>query len=413
MKAAILTVGDEILIGQVTDTNATYMAAALNEEGIEIVEHLSVADSRDGIKDGLDRALAHADLVLMTGGLGPTKDDITKQVLAEYFETELVFHQESWERLTRLYQRFGREPGPSHRLQCELPEDATILTNRRGTAPGMWLEQEGKVVVSMPGIPYEMQYLVDHEVVPRIREQRLDAERLRSVTILTAGEGESTIAERIASIEDNLPPHMSLAYLPNLGTVRLRLSARGADESTLQADLDEYRGRVEAVIGDLVYGYGREDLALAVARRLQERGQTLVVAESCSGGSIASMIVGHPGSSQHFLGGVVAYANELKTALLGVPADTIAAHGAVSQATVSAMAEGARQRFEADYAIATSGIAGPDGGTEEKPVGTIWVAVAGPQGTTTKLLRAGKDRRRNITFTVLQALNLLRLELDK
>lgn len=342
MKAAILTVGDEILIGQVTDTNATYMAAALNEEGIEIVEHLSVADSRDGIKDGLDRALAHADLVLMTGGLGPTKDDITKQVLAEYFETELVFHQESWERLTRLYQRFGREPGPSHRLQCELPEDATILTNRRGTAPGMWLEQEGKVVVSMPGIPYEMQYLVDHEVVPRIREQRLDAERLRSVTILTAGEGESTIAERIASIEDNLPPHMSLAYLPNLGTVRLRLSARGADESTLQADLDEYRGRVEAVIGDLVYGYGREDLALAVARRLQERGQTLVVAESCSGGSIASMIVGHPGSSQHFLGGVVAYANELKTDLLGVPADTIAAHGAVSQATVSAMAEGAR-----------------------------------------------------------------------
>ena len=411
MQATILTVGDEILIGQVTDTNATYMAAALSEEGITVVEHLSVSDSRAAILSGLERATSNGTLVLMTGGLGPTKDDITKKVLAEFFHTDLRFHEETWERLTKLYRRFGREPGPSHREQCLLPVDALILTNKRGTAPGMWFEQDGKIVVSMPGVPYEMRYLIDNEVLPRLQDGRIDEQRLRSVTLLTAGEGESTIAERIASVEDSLPEHMSLAYLPNLGTVRLRLSTRGTDERLMRGELDIYRKRIEAILGDLVFGYGRDNLATVVARRMQEAGLTLATAESCTGGALASMITREPGSSGHFQGSVVAYDNRLKTAQLGVSEATLEQHGAVSEATVRAMAEGARERLGTDWAVATSGIAGPGGGTEEKPVGTIWIAVAGPSGTEAKLLRAGKDRVRNITYTCLQALNFLRLKL--
>ncbi len=413
MTAYILTIGDEILIGQVTDTNATYMANALNDEGYDVIEHLSVADTRAGIRDGLDRALAVADVVLMTGGLGPTKDDITKKVLAEYVGTELVFHEDSWERLVKIYARFGKEAGKHHRVQCFLPATATVLTNERGTAPGMWLEHEGKILVSMPGVPYEMRYLVKNEVVPRLVAGNTDATRQRSLTILTAGEGESTIAEMIEAEEDSLPAHMSLAYLPNLGTVRLRLTTRGTDEAAMQAELTDYKDRIEAIIGYTVYGYGKEDLALAVQRRMQEKNLTLATAESCTGGSIAGMITGHPGSSGHFLGGIVAYDNAVKQNLLNVPAEILEAHGAVSQPVVEAMAEGARKALHTDYAIATSGVAGPGGGTEAKPVGTIWIAVAGPDGVKSRLLNAGKDRKRNVTYTMHQALESLRRTLDR
>ena len=412
MKAYILTIGDEILIGQVTDTNATHMAGALNEEGYEVVEHLSVADTAAGIRAGLDRALAAADCVLITGGLGPTKDDITKKVLAEYVGTELVFHEETWERLQKIYRKFGREAQPMHRVQCELPASATVLPNKRGTAPGMWLEHAGKVIVSMPGVPYEMRYLVEAEVIPRLRDRNQDGHRQRSLTILTAGAGESTIAEAIEAVEDSLPANLSLAYLPNLGTVRLRLTTRGNDENVMQAELRAWRDKIEAIVGDLVYGYGKEDLALAVQRMMQEHQLTLATAESCTGGTIAAMITGHPGSSGHYLGSVVAYDNAVKENLLGVPARTLAEHGAVSEATVRAMAEGIRTRLGTDFGLATSGVAGPGGGTEAKPVGTIWIAVAGPDGTEAQLLSAGKDRRRNIQYTVHQALNLLRKKLS-
>lgn len=412
MKACILTIGDEILIGQVTDTNATYMANALNDEGFDIVQHLSVADTRDGIRHGLDQALALADVVLMTGGLGPTKDDITKKVLAEYVGTELVFHEESWERLQKIYRGFGREAGKHHRVQCELPASATVLTNERGTAPGMWLEHNGKILVSMPGVPYEMRYLVDNEVVPRLRAGNLDAQRQRSLTILTAGAGESTIAEAIETIEDALPDHVGLAYLPDLGTVRLRLTTRGTDEAVMQAELTEYQRQIEAVVGDLVYGYGKENLALALGRRLLAAGKTMVTAESCTGGSVAAALTANAGSSAYFLGGIVSYSNEIKQSQLGVQAQTLADHGAVSEQTVLEMAAGARARLGADYAIATSGIAGPGGGTETKPVGTIWIAIAGPGGAKARLLSSGKDRQRNITYTVHQALDMLRRELD-
>jgi nicotinamide-nucleotide amidase len=412
MKAYILTIGDEILIGQVTDTNATFMAEALNVEGFETVEHLSVADTRDGIRDGLDRALAVADVVLMTGGLGPTKDDITKKVLAEYVGTELVFHQETWERLAKLYARFGGEAGPQHRVQCDLPAAATVIANKVGTAPGMWLEHEGKIIVSMPGVPYEMQYLVENEVIPRLVAGNVSQNRQRSLTILTAGIGESTLAETIEEVEDALPHHVSLAYLPNLGTVRLRLTTRGTDEAAMQAELKKYKEEIEAIIGEYVYGYGKEDLSLAVQRRMQKKHLTLSTAESCTGGAIAGMITGHPGSSGHFRGSVVAYDNEVKNILLGVPEELFVQHGAVSKQVVEAMAKNVRLALKTDYSIATSGVAGPGGGTEEKPVGTIWIAVAGPDGVRSRLLSSGKDRKRNITFTVYQALNMLRLQLD-
>ncbi|WP_116127670.1 competence/damage-inducible protein A [Lewinella sp. IMCC34183] len=411
MRATILTIGDEILIGQITDTNATYMAAALSEEGIEVVEHLSVSDSRIGIMGGLDRALQQSDIVLMSGGLGPTRDDITKQVLADYFGAELRLHNPTWKRLQQIYARHGRQATEAHRQQCRLPTGAKVMTNEHGTAPGLWMEKEDQVVVSMPGVPHEMMYLMDKEVIRRIRNQHYDADLLRSVTLLTAGAGESTIAEALEKVEDALPENMSLAYLPNLGTVRLRLSARGQDEALLQSQLDEYRTHIEGALGDLVYGYGTDDLALVVAQHLRDRGQTLVTAESCTGGMLGEMITSHSGASAHYLGGVVAYSNALKVSLLGVPTETIEAHGAVSEETVTAMAEGARERLGADYALATSGVAGPTGGTPDKPVGTVWIALATPTGTRTKLLRSGKDRSRNITYSSLQALNLLRLEL--
>ena len=412
MKAYILTIGDEILIGQVTDTNATYMAAALAAEGYQIIEHLSVADSREGIMYGLDRATEAADVVLITGGLGPTKDDITKKVLADYFDTELVFHEATYERLTQLYRRFGREPGEAHREQCMLPDSANVLTNKRGTAPGMWLEDNGKVVVSMPGVPYEMRYLMENEVLPRLREQFDTDDKTRSITILTAGAGESDIAERIAAVEDSMPEHISLAYLPNLGTVRLRITTRGEDEDRMQAELTDNREQIESIIGDLVYGYGTESLAEAIGRRLVERSATVVTAESCTGGTMASLFTANSGSSAYFLGGAVTYSNPLKKTLAGVKMATIRKHGAVSKQVVQEMAEGARKKMDADYAIAASGVAGPSGGSEDKPVGTIWLAVAGPEGTHTQLLRAGKDRKRNIMYTSLRGMNMLRRLLD-
>lgn len=413
MRAYILTIGDEILIGQVTDTNATFMAEALNVEGYEIVEHLSVADTREGIRNGLDRALAVADVVLMTGGLGPTKDDITKKVLAEYVGTELGFHQETWDRLVKLYARFGREAGPHHRVQCDLPVVATVITNKVGTAPGMWLEHEGKIIVSMPGVPYEMNYLVEQEVIPRLVAGNVSQNRQRSLTILTAGAGESTLAEAIEQAEDALPKHVSLAYLPNLGTVRLRLTTRGVDEVVMQAELKKHKEEIEATIGEYVYGYGKEDLALAVQHRMQKSNLTLSTAESCTGGAIANMITCHPGSSGHFRGSVIAYDNEVKSMLLGVPKELLVQHGAVSKQVVEAMAKNVRLALKTDYSVATSGVAGPGGGTEEKPVGTIWIAVAGPDGVRSRLLSSGKDRMRNITYTVHQALDMLRRRLDE
>lgn len=410
MKAYILTIGDEILIGQVTDTNATYMATALSAEGIDVVEHLSVSDTAPAILSALDRALAAADLVLITGGLGPTKDDITKSVLANYFNTELVFHEPSWERLQAFIRKFGREPSESHKVQCYMPATAEILTNARGTAPGMLLRQGDKTLVSMPGVPYEMRYLVKQEVLPRVKAllEKRDAAKLRSVTILTAGAGEGTIAEQIAEVEDSLPDNMSLAYLPNLGTVRLRLSIRGHDEAEMTSELKKYQGRIEAIIGGMVYGYGKKNLASAVGELLLEHGLQLGTIESCTGGRIAQMLTDNPGASAYYHGSIIAYDNEVKKSLLGVSEKTLKEYGAVSEAAVREMVAGGLEQLGTDIVVATSGIAGPDGGTDEKPVGTIWIAVGNKDRIEAELFHAGKDRKRNITYTAFQALNMVR-----
>lgn len=410
VQAYIITIGDEILIGQVTDTNATYMAAALTEKGVDVVEHLSVSDDRAAIIGAIDRAFAAADLVLMTGGLGPTKDDITKSVLADYFATSLVFHEKSWERLQRIFRDFGREPQASHRVQCYMPLSAEILTNKMGTAPGMLLKRDGKTLISMPGVPYEMSYLVDNEVIPRIDDWQKQGkiQKLRSVTMLTAGAGESMIAEMIEDVEEELPKNMSLAYLPNLGTVRLRLSVRGEDEEKMASQLNHYQTRIETIISDLIYGYGKQNLAAVLGELLNQNQLTLGTVESCTGGKIAQMLTNNAGSSAYYQGSIIAYDNEVKKNLLAVKQETLVEHGAVSEQTVREMVAGGLQTLGTDIVVATSGIAGPGGGTPEKPVGTIWVAVGNSKQIHAELLNVGKDRERNITYSTLRALNIVR-----
>lgn len=413
MKVYLITIGDEILIGQVTDTNAAFMAQQLSEQGHEIVEKMSVPDTFPGILGGIERAMALADVVLLTGGLGPTKDDITKQVLAQYFESEMVFHEPTWEAIQAIFRRFGREPKDSHRHQCFLPAKAIVLPNERGTAPGMLLEKAGKILISMPGVPYEMRALVRNAVIPELERREGRSEMIAYRTLLTAGEGESWIAARLETLENDLPEHIKLAYLPHLGTVRLRLTAKGSDPDRLNKELDELQTQAESLLGDLIYDYGDISLAESVGNTLKEKGWQLATAESCTGGQIAGKITANAGSSAYFRGSVVAYDNAVKTDLLGVAPTIINRDGAVSEACVRAMAEGVLRTTGAQVSIATSGIAGPGGGTEEKPVGTIWMAVSNGERTEAQLLKAGKDRRRNIEYTSLRALNMLRLFIRK
>ncbi|MEM7573169.1 MAG: competence/damage-inducible protein A [Bacteroidota bacterium] len=413
MKVYLITIGDEILIGQVTDTNAAFMAQQLSEQGHEIVEKMSVPDSFPGILGGIERAMELADVVLLTGGLGPTKDDITKQVLAQYFESEMVFHEPTWEAIQAIFRRFGREPKDSHRHQCFLPAKAVVLPNERGTAPGMLLEKAGKILISMPGVPYEMRALVRNAVIPELERREDRSEVVVYRTLLTAGEGESWIAARLEKFENGLPGHVKLAYLPHLGTVRLRLTAKGSDAENLNRELDELQAQAESLLGDLVYDYGDISLAESVGNSLKEKGWQLATAESCTGGQIAGKITANAGSSAYFRGSVVAYDNAVKTDLLGVAPAIINRDGAVSEACVRAMAEGVLRTTGAQVSIATSGIAGPGGGTEKKPVGTIWMAVSNGEQTEVQLLKTGKDRRRNIEYTSLRALNMLRLFIRK
>ncbi|MEO1514513.1 MAG: competence/damage-inducible protein A [Bacteroidota bacterium] len=407
MNAYILTIGDELLIGQVIDSNAAWMAQQLNLAGLAVVESLSVADTTEGITEGLVRALEKADLVLMTGGLGPTKDDITKKTLADFFGVGMVFDQASYDRILRLFERWGRSTTEAHRLQCFMPENAELLENKMGTAPGMWFERDGKVVVSMPGVPYEMKYIVEHGVLPRAKE-RFVPEALIHRTIRTVGEGESRIARRIESIEKGLPDHIKLAFLPSLGQVRLRLSGRGGDEAVLSRELDKQVAAIQAAIPELIFGYDNETLEEVIGRMLTERQWMMATAESCTGGYVAHRITSIPGSSRYYQGSAIVYANELKVSMLGVSEASLMEHGAVSEAVVRQMVEGACQALKTDVAIATSGIAGPGGGTAEKPVGTIWLAAGRPGQVISRKLSLGKDRLRNIEYTSTQALNLLR-----
>lgn len=407
MKVAILTVGDEILIGQIVDTNSAWMGQQLNLMGARVVKIISVGDTLPEIHTGLQEALAAADVVLMTGGLGPTKDDITKKALADFFHTELVFHQATYDRIVKMFEVWGRPVNEAHRIQCFLPANATVLTNKMGTAPGMWMEHGAQVIVSMPGVPYEMQYLMEKEVLPLLK-QKYPGLPIAHRTILTVGEGESHIAEKLEDFEDGLPANFKLAYLPNLGQVRLRLTATGPDEAQLNADLDEKAAIIHERFADIIYGVGDDNLEKAVGRMLQERNLRLVTAESCTGGYIAHLITSIEGASNYYLGSVIAYANEVKENVLDVSPDIIAAHGAVSEATAAAMAHGALKTLKADVALSISGIAGPGGGSPDKPVGTAWMAVTNGKDTKTFKIQAGKDRLKNIQYFSTHALNLVR-----
>ena len=412
MIVHLLTIGDEILIGQTIDTNSAWMGQQLNLIGARVDRIVSLSDEQEAITDGLRHSLERADVILITGGLGPTKDDITKRTLADFFGSGMSFHEATWERILRYFKKLGRETTPAHREQCYMPDSAIILTNKMGTAPGMWFEYEGKVVVSMPGVPYEMKYLMEAEVIPRL-QQKFPGEAIAHRTILTVGEGESRIAARLELLENKLPPHIKLAYLPNLGQVRLRLTGRGTDADLLDRDLDSAREELIGLIPELVFGYDMDLLEGVVGSMLRENGLRFATAESCTGGLIASQITSVPGASDYFVGSVVAYANVVKVHSLGVSERTLRQYGAVSEQTVREMVSGVLSALNADVAVAVSGIAGPGGGTPDKPVGTIWLAAGNDQRIVTRLLTLGRDRERNVRYASTQALNLVRTFLLK
>lgn len=411
MKAEIITIGDELLIGQVVDTNSAWMAEQLNLIGIRVVQITSVSDERAHILTTLREASERADVILMTGGLGPTRDDITKTVLCEYFGTTLVFNQQAYENIELIFKNRGYQISALNRAQAEVPESCTPLLNVNGTAPGMWFEKSGKIYISMPGVPFEMKSLMTGEILPRL--QPLSQVSIVHRTILTQGVGESFLAASIESWETSLPEYIKLAYLPQPGIVRLRLTASGSDRLLLEKSVNKYTDELYRLIPEYIFGEGEDTLELIVGNLLKAKGFTLATAESCTGGYIAHLITGIAGSSAYFKGSVVAYSNEIKEVVLGVSAHTLTKNGAVSEETVFEMAAGIIRKFKVHCAIAVSGIAGPDGGTPEKPVGTTWICVLTPKGAQTRKFTFGDHRGRNIRRAALAALEMLRQQLLK
>jgi nicotinamide-nucleotide amidase len=412
MIAEIISIGDELLVGQVVNTNATWIAQHLHEIGVPVKQLSAIADDAGEIIKALDQAFSRADVILVTGGLGPTRDDITKNTLCEYFGTELVFHQPSFENIVRLFGSRGMTFTDLNRKQAEVPANCVPLINQHGTAPGMWFEKKGKILVSMPGVPFEMEAMMEDYVLPRLAGQE-NRRVVAHKTILTQGIGESHLSELIKEWEDDLPENMKLAYLPQPGLVRLRLTAYDKSQEKALLEIEKRVDTLKKLIPDLIYGYGNDTMEEIVGRLLREKKRNLSTAESCTGGYLAHMITSVPGASDYFMGSVIAYSNLIKRELLGVSEETLRMHGAVSEEVVREMAEGARKRFQTDFAVSVSGIAGPNGGTVEKPVGTVWIAVASPSGTSARKFMFGEHRGRNIRRAALAALNLLRMELIK
>lgn len=406
MIAEIITIGDEILIGQIVDTNSAWMAQKLNLAGIKVKQISSVSDDRQHILKALNESKSRADLILITGGLGPTKDDITKKTLAEYFNTGYRLDQDALENVKRIFLKYKAPLLEINIKQAEVLDNCVTLLNLNGTAPGMWIEHEDKVFVSMPGVPFEMMYMMEEQVIPKIK-QAFNLPVILHHTILTAGIGESILAERIESVEDSLPEHIKLAYLPKLGTVRVRLSGNGQNEEMLKNEISVYAKRIVEKVHEFVIAENDTPIEKVIIDFMAARNLTLSVAESCTGGYISHQITQHPGSSMVFLGGAVTYSNSLKISILGVSEKTLNNFGAVSEETVKEMSEGAKSAFHSDYSIAVSGVAGPDGGTIEKPVGTVWIAVTGKTKTITKTYNFGNKRTQNIERSGTTALTLL------
>ena len=406
MNCEIITIGDELLIGQVIDTNSAWMAEQLNQIGIRVEQITSISDQREHILTTLKEASLRADVIFMTGGLGPTRDDITKNTLCEYFNTHLIFNEDAFENIKRIFKTRGFRLTELNRAQAEVPENCTMLLNINGTAPGMWFEKNGKIYISMPGVPFEMKALMTDNILPRLADH--SPVSIIHRTILTQGVGESFLAAQIEAWETALPSSIKLAYLPQPGIVRLRLTASGTDKAWLEQTLLEETNKLYALIPQYIFGEGEDTMELVVGNLLKAQNYSLATAESCTGGYIAHLITSIPGSSAYFKGSVVAYSNEIKELMLGVSPQTLEKYGAVSEETVFEMASGIIRQFKTDCAIAVSGIAGPDGGTEEKPVGTIWVCVITPKGTETRKFTFGDHRGRNIRRTAMAALDMLR-----
>jgi nicotinamide-nucleotide amidase len=407
MKAEIITIGDEILIGQIIDTNSSWLGQELSKIGISVVHRASVSDSRQVIIDALNEAKQRADIIIITGGLGPTKDDITKYTMAEYFGSELVLHPETLEWVTGIFTKRKLPMIDSNRNQAMVPANCEVLSNRSGTAPGMWFDEDGKIFISMPGVPFEMKVIFEEQCVPRLLK-RFNLPVIIHRTILTCNIGESFLARKIETLENELPPHIKLAYLPNIGQVRLRFSGYHNHYATLKSEMDTIVSTLYDQIGEYIFGEENDTLEKTVGVLLKGKEQTLATAESCTGGYIAHLITSVPGSSAYFKGSVVSYANEIKINELGVNPETLTTVGAVSEDCVKQMAEGIRKKFKVDYAISCSGIAGPDGGTETKPVGTVWIAVSSETQTIAQLFNMGDHRERTIQRTAIQGLDMLR-----
>ncbi len=414
MLCEIITIGDEILIGQIVDTNSAFISKELNKIGVKVYQITSVQDDRDHILQALETANTRVDLVLVTGGLGPTKDDITKQCFAEFFDDHLIEDAHTLRHIKYLFETFvKKEPLPANLSQAMLPSKATVLFNKHGSAPGMWMEKDDTVFVSMPGVPYEMKHLMKESVLPRVIE-RFDRPHIYHKTLLTYGLGESAIADRIEDFEENLPKHIKLAYLPSLGRVRLRLSSVGTDEQLLHDEVNKYMDELEKLVSDIAVGYEDEtSVTEKIGELLQKQNRTMSLAESCTGGALAQEITQHAGASAFYRGSLVPYATMLKSSILGVDEKLIEEHNVVSLPVAEAMAKEANRLFQSDYSIATTGIAGPTKGDGDDEVGTVCIAIASPSGVTSEKFLFGKVRERVIRKSVNKAFEMLLKEISK
>lgn len=412
MKAEIITVGDELLIGQTIDTNSCWIGRQLTSLGFTISQKTAIQDKREAIVSTLSESMKRAKLVLVTGGLGPTKDDITKHTLCEFFNTRLVFHHQAYANAERFVNERGGTMNEGNKSQGLLPEACTFIPNNNGTASGMWFERDGCVVVSMPGVPHEMEQMMADTVIGKIKST-FDLPTIIIRYVNTAGIAESRLAELIAPWEDSLPDNCKLAYLPSPGVVKLRLNAYGTNREELEKQADSLVEKLVPLIKEYIFSFDDADMASVVGSLLVNGGKTVSVAESCSGGYLAHILTLNPGSSAYFKGSVTAYSNSVKTNVLGVPAHVLEQHGAVSQQVVELMAQNVRTVMETDYGVATSGIAGPGGGTVDKPVGTVWIAVCGPLGTCSQHFSLGNDRPRVIQRTAINALDITRKVLSQ
>lgn len=407
MRGSILTIGNEILIGQIVDTNSAWLGSKMEHLGIKISESRSVPDDENRIIKAIGDLLEDSDLIIMTGGLGPTQDDITKRALARYLKVEMEFSTETYDRIKSIFEKRSIPFKDAHHHQCNLPKGCTLLYNQLGTAPGMWFEKDDKVIISMPGVPFEMKSIFDNNIVEKLAE-KFDLGFIYHKTIMTAGLPESSIEDMVQPIVNEFPKNLSIAFLPNLSTVRIRLSGVSDDDQNIGPLIDGFAERMVDVLGDIVYGFDEVSLGQTVQNLFIEKGLKLAMAESCTGGAMAKKITSVSGCSQYFEGSVVAYSYDIKMKLLGVKQETLLKYGAVSQEVVEQMVQGVFNNMGVDVGMAISGVMGPLGGTDDKPVGTIWLAWGSRDNILTKKILLGKDRIQNIEYCVNYALNALR-----